>query len=287
MTFSPSFNNVAFYWRQDKFYNLIKDGDVNGLQKFLMNHPRAVDWTYYRGSNQKVFLRVAVRSSQYNAARVLLEHGARTDTWAMGGKTVLEEALNADHDAAPSASQDHLRMAQLLLAHGADINAVDGHKNTALASVCQAGSVEAAQFLLDRGADPAIAGGEGATLLHHTLTHRVPNLEIIKVILSTKPDVNAVDDEGMTPLFYAREREVARMLLDAGADPKHVDNKGRKAWESAMSSPGLRDFIRNYKEERAAEARLAEEQRNAAIAASMHEGVPLPKTKPLVLKKSP
>lgn len=285
MHFLPVFNNVAFPWRQKKLSRLIDADDVAGLKKFLKAHPRAVEWVSVSSPNQGIFLHAAVEDGKYNAAKVLLEHGARTDKRVWAGHTALQLALNTIEGSTTSASPEQLRMAQLLLDFGADINRPDENKRTPLALACWMGNVEAAQFLLDRGADPKIVGMNGMTLLHDTLLRPEPSVEIARIVMSTTPDVNAETEFGMTPLFYAHEVEVARMLLEAGADPEHVNHAGTKAWSFGLGGDKLKDFIRGYRAERAAEAKLAEEQRLAALGAAMHEGVPLPKTKPLVLKK--
>ncbi|MEZ0226840.1 MAG: ankyrin repeat domain-containing protein [Alphaproteobacteria bacterium] len=286
MGFLPAFNEKAYPRRKKALEKLIEADDAAGLAKFLQKFPKAVEWEQVFGPKCQTFIHLAVQIGNLKAAEVMLEHGARTDTFSIGGHTALETALNIVSGERTVAEPEHIRMAELLLKHGADVNGTDLQGRTNLSRAAWMGNAEAAQFLLDHGANPTIVLN-GMTLLHDALMQREPCAKILKVLMTANPDVNVVNSRGMTPLFYAHEIEVARMLLDAGADPDHADNKGRTAWTYGVGEAGLRDFIQNYKAERAAEACRAEEQRDADIAAACHDGVPLPKSKPLVLKKKP
>ena len=63
------------------------------------------------------------------------------------------------------------------------------------------------------------------TLLH--IAAQTGNSAMIKMLKVFEPEVDARDDTGMTPLFYAIEAKSAdslRTLLDMGADPNAQDN---------------------------------------------------------------
>ena len=86
------------------------------------------------------------------------------------------------------------------------------------------GDVEAVQSLLEDGADPNAARGDGLTALH--LAAQAGNLEISELLLGAGADVAATSRlGGYTPLHLAAEggrASVVRALIDAGADPAAV-----------------------------------------------------------------
>ena len=62
-----------------------------------------------------------------------------------------------------AAALGHVEMVELLMAHGADVNARSATGWTALIAACNAGNTEIARMLLDAGADPAARNDEGYT----------------------------------------------------------------------------------------------------------------------------
>jgi ankyrin repeat protein len=52
--------------------------------------------------------------------------------------------------------------------------------------------------------------------------------KIFKILIDHDADINARDAKGCTPLLFAAERGVNyKFLLDLGADPTAVNNRGR------------------------------------------------------------
>ncbi|KAL4452016.1 hypothetical protein ABPG75_007678 [Micractinium tetrahymenae] len=122
---------------------------------------------------------------------LLLQHGAEPGQRTGDGGTPL-------HWAADNANGQST-MLELLLRRGADINAVDKNDSTPLMSAVFQGDAAAAEFLLLRGAHAQTADRNGCTALHHA----VARLDC---------DVSAADQA-------ARRLELARLLLQHGADP--------------------------------------------------------------------
>lgn len=107
-----------------------------------------------------------------------------------------------------------------LLDQGADINA----EGFTLHGIINADEEPAAlpflQMLLTRGIDPDAPDENDPyeTALHEAA--RLGQLEMAKLLLNAGADVDARDDSGVTPLDYAlshKEQEVAALLISAGA----------------------------------------------------------------------
>jgi len=99
----------------------------------------------------------------------------------------------------------HTEIAELLIAKGADVHAVDGARQTALHWAAERGSSRAVPLLLAAGAD-----------------------------------VNARDEVGKTPLHLAAkegQETIAELLVSAGADVKATDNNGETPEDVAIASP--------------------------------------------------
>ncbi len=134
-----------------------------------------------------------------------------------------------------------VKEAELLLAHGADVNARDPDGRTPLYKAAAADNKELTTLLLAHGADVNARDDSGSTPLHRALYKDESEL-----LLSHGADVNARDNKGQTPLHnaasddpkdfkgkgvleLATEWDLARIevLLAHGADVNATDNDGR------------------------------------------------------------
>ncbi|XP_044460163.1 ankyrin-1-like [Triticum aestivum] len=105
-----------------------------------------------------------------------------------------------------------------------DVNQPNDLGETVLFISATFGTVAAARYLLDRGADPMIPGRLGSPL--HTATMN-GNCEIVELLLSRGADVDVFDSKHGTPLHAATNlSEVGPMkvLLEHHADPNKVLN---------------------------------------------------------------
>ena len=164
----------------------------------------------------------------------------------------------------------------MLIAMGADVNhhsSVDGY--SPIMCAVENGSIDCAEELLKKGADPNYATSKGenalklACGLHYTrgmvglllangatikdeakllhmlaLAPKSSRVEDLKQILPYVTNVDAFDEEGRTPLMMAclgDSLECVDILLKAGANPLKKDAKGKTALSYALanSSPEL------------------------------------------------
>lgn len=148
---------------------------------------------------------------------------------------------------------------QSLLDAGADVNATDKEGKSVLVYSVLAKKVETAKFLISNGADASIRDDENRTALDYANALGLPYFiadvsidnagetdaygntylhqscfngqsEVVKVVLGKgEVDINAVNNDGETPLFVAVSRDniyVSELLLNAGALPDKSTNEG-------------------------------------------------------------
>jgi ankyrin repeat protein len=157
-------------------------------------------------------LMTVARTGVVEAARVLLDHGAKVDAreeWH--GQTALMWAVD----------EQHPDMVKELIAHGADVNAVSNvnqweRQNTA----------EPREKWLPLG---------GLTPL--LFAARQGCVQCEQILLDAGARINAVDPDGIGPVLIAiinGHYDAAAFLLNKGADPNLADDTGRTALFSAV-----------------------------------------------------
>jgi ankyrin repeat protein len=171
-------------------------------------------------------LLAAITLGQDEALQILLEKGASphadlTDFFPV-------------HIAAACDNQPALR---ILLAYGADVNALALNNNTPLYIAVSHQNAALVQFLLNEAkADPTIGTAQdGQTPLH--LAIALSNEQITTYLIEAGADINAITTKGDTPLLFALlsgNHNTVQILLDAGADTSIAGNQVfLQAWLAA------------------------------------------------------
>ena len=148
-------------------------------------------------------------------ARMLLDAGAEVDPFV--------EDEEADPPPTPlmfAAQSNAVPLVELLLAHGADMNAIDGNLETPLAHAVSGRAADTLQMLVDRGADFKQLNSSGI------------------------PPLYALFSDGLfeTEHDYEQGRLVAEVLLQAGADLDANSMHGDSPRDLLVSFP---DAVRN------------------------------------------
>ena len=94
-----------------------------------------------------------------------------------------------------------LKIAQLLLDHGADINAQDFRGNTPLILAIKKKNLELVTFVVMRKADVNLANNDGITPLHQAAF--IENEKIVDFLLKAHADPNLKNNDGATPYDFA------------------------------------------------------------------------------------
>jgi ankyrin repeat protein len=124
---------------------------------------------------------------------------------------------------------------KLLIDAGADVNARDFNRNTAL---MYARTTQAAQLLLDAGADIHAVNRQRMTVLMGTHSSRCT-----KLLIDAGADVNAQSRAGLTPLMYSTNAKSTRYLLEAGANPSAIDKEGQTPLMWCVDGTSAQDLI--------------------------------------------
>lgn len=99
------------------------------------------------------------------------------------------------------------------------------------------GRSDVVKALLDSGVDVNAIDGAGQTALHYAA--RLKTLPMMRVLISKGANVNARDDDGWTPLTSTtsfQDAELSRVLLDAGGDPDITAHNGLSELYDAATS---------------------------------------------------
>lgn len=156
----------------------------------------------------------AARSGQIDLALAALQRGADPDT--LPAPTERDQRSVLIH----AVILPDLRLLRGLIAKGADVNRVHGGLAPLIAATRDSyqGRPDAIMTLLANGADTRVVDADGNTALHHAALCGEPI--VTALLLDAAAPVNALNNEGMTPLGVACANAnwaLAEFLLERGA----------------------------------------------------------------------
>ena len=177
-------------------------------------------------SGEKTSLMIASKINDLSSIRLLLGSEVDIDKKDVEGRTALFYAAAGGHEAAVK-----------LLLEGADLSIKDRSGKTArtyaeeknhhsITSLID--SWLAGKTVQSNSPDDSKSISGGKTLL--MIASRENNIADIRKLLNAKVDVHAADKTGRTALFYAAaagHKEIANLLLAAGANPLTKDNSDK------------------------------------------------------------
>jgi ankyrin repeat protein len=179
---------------QEQFEDAVSQGDHREVESLLQQSPELAH-------NELAFwgegvLMMSANRRDLRMIDILLECGASVppvSKWGDRyyfkhydvGKTLLENGMDAGHQNWRRTTLLHemarlgdIQRAELLLQHGADINAVEEEYNaTPLGFAARWGQAGMVSYLLERGADPSVAGASFATPTQWARTRKHADVE--------------------------------------------------------------------------------------------------------------
>ncbi len=157
---------------------------------------------------------------------------------SLSSEPVVEAAKNGD-----------LQTVKMILAEDpSKLNTTDEEHYTALHWACMRAHWDVVNFLIEKGADLNIIGGDGGAPLNWAAHH--DNVEIINRMIEKGASLNVQNQWGMTELHTAIWRgniHVVESLLDQGSDPMIKTKEGWTAMHYACRSghDNIIDMLRN------------------------------------------
>lgn len=166
-------------------------------------------------------LMLASGNGELESVRLLLaRYGKSANTMDKNGHTSLIYAIKGNH----------LSTAKLLLEHKADPNLAGKEALLPLIDAIKKGNLQGARLLLDHGANPNESRKDTKSeMTPLSYAAEFGDIEMVRELLKRGAEVDRLNQKRSTALTlaaYNGHEEVARLLMNAGANPDHVDSTG-------------------------------------------------------------
>ena len=172
-----------------------------------------------------------------DSVRAMLEAAARGEVDTLQRLIAAGAALESANAAGETplllaVKNNHLSAAVLLIDAGSNINAQAANRDSPWLLAGALGRTERLRHMIPKGPDFSVRNRFGGNALIPACERA--HVDAVKVLLTTKIDVNHINDLGWTCLLEIvilgdggpRHVEVAKRVLAAGADPKIADKDG-------------------------------------------------------------
>ncbi|KAI4912360.1 uncharacterized protein J4E92_009990 [Alternaria infectoria] len=194
-----------WFFTYDEFHDAIKGGDLDGVKKMLddgANVERGTD----EGESPLI---LAIWKQDIAIITLLLERGADVTRPFDGFPPIHHAVMQQDRAA---------QIIQLLLDHGAILEAVGTEDINALHFAASNGMIHGADFLIGKGVEISKTCADERTPLILAAKHG--HLAIVRLLLAKGADLHEKSENSCTVIMWAAEygqHEVVRYLLEAGA----------------------------------------------------------------------
>ncbi|MCP4134731.1 MAG: hypothetical protein GY754_27400, partial [bacterium] len=200
------------------------------VAEFLIE--KGADYKIKIGVREETLLHKAAESGAVKQAEYFLNKGLSFNTPDKTALSPLDVAVNRNRP----------EVVQLFMNNGAKLKPVQSSR-LLFASV-EKGDIKTLEFLIEKGVNISAQHEQSRmTPLHYAASKG--NLEIAKILLDKKANVNAPDQRGRTPLFNAIEKwktHMVKLLLEKGAS---VDVKS--TWKRTPMDEANRIPIEEHK----------------------------------------
>jgi quinoprotein dehydrogenase-associated probable ABC transporter substrate-binding protein len=142
-------------------------------------------------------------------------------------KKWLAQGANPSDELSNAVVANDMDRVRYLVAHGADVNAVDGEGYPTVVSAARFGFMAVATYLIEHKGDPNLSDRTGWTSIMYAAWNDQP--EMVNMLLAHGAKRDAADNDGLTALAIAAQNGKAKAidaLIAAGADVNAVYAKG-------------------------------------------------------------
>ncbi|CEJ82922.1 hypothetical protein VHEMI02962 [[Torrubiella] hemipterigena] len=215
-------HNASLWVPKDASATCLKDGRIGeetalSLTKILLDAGANIDMPTDAGHS---VLHLAITYGRCRLTEQLLARGASMGWTGDEQKSCMVIAAESN---AP------IPLIRLLLAHGADIDEVDGNGDYALQTAIERSKLNLIQFLLDQGANPdkTTSRTYGPPLLQ---ARSMPKVMVLLLNYGADPNLPDDGDDGMlasedwllNTLAMQGKHHLVALMLDKGADPTRI-----------------------------------------------------------------
>jgi len=226
---------AARYWQSHtKFGNVSLRVQDAIRQVFDPNEPYFSAWSWLRNDDEH---RESISDTPSTPTTPPLHRAAENDLgdvveWLITSRSQDPDQLEPEFVSFRTtplfyaSTQGNLKVAQLLIKHGADVNAQHSVGWRPLHTASYHGHLEILRFLIRSGADVNSREPNNLAPLH--LASEYGHLEVVRALLESGADPNVWSWDG-TPLFEALKfgrLEIVPLLLEYGADINAADQFG-------------------------------------------------------------
>lgn len=183
-------------------------------------------------------------NKDYTAIQVAIENGTDVNQVVIG-------SYNALHLAG---MQDNLSLARLILSYKPNLASLSKNNETSIHWAASSSEPLIIREELAIISSKDLVGlinksnKDKRTALHFNALY-AGNLEVAKILIDNKADINAQDNSGRTALQYAitaRKWDLAELLLKNGADPSSKDENNSSAETSLIEKGDIEAYIKLY-----------------------------------------
>jgi ankyrin repeat protein len=204
----------------------------DSVVELLIAHGAEINFQDFDGYTTLFY---AVTDYNVNLVQKMLNYGANVNHRTKNGDTPLTWLTSfSNYVVSYEHEESQLKIIQILIEKGVDVNATDNEGITALMQVSEVNEAESASLLLDSGAQVDAKDFDGWTSLMYAAMCGAE--AILRLLIMNGANVNEQENTGRTALMIAASRgqlSCLSLLLEAGADPEIKSNDGMNATDYA------------------------------------------------------
>ncbi len=228
---------------QEAFINAAGNGELSSVKQMLAADPTLINAVRVRRTGGAVVdrpLHAAAKGLHADVVEFLIEHGADPNGTLVTGETPLVMAGSKIALSDDAASARRIEILNLLLDHGARVNAERGRTSPLHAN---AHNQKAAELLIAHGADVRATDSGGDTPLHSAADCSWDNSGTVDLLLQNGAVLDARNQKNETPLLKAAyNARTAKPLIDHGARTDITNSSGETPLHIAAhyaNNPGV------------------------------------------------